>query len=286
MGAYLMADMISGDTFRSMVDEALKAVSVVSDPLQFRSLEDTNNSIAACFTLDVPLREQAKLWKQELIFRHERFGDVLTPYLEVASSLWDASFNPGTGPASVADWRRAIELILENQNWMPHFRSTPIELLKLTEQHSIALAQASKQLSFLGENLHMVDGQPVFTIEAPGKLRNEIDALCRQMGGKYMFARILFEINGKYDSRLRRYHLVREVAQALHQPPTPQVPWGYLIQLGVKHFSSVPPTLEPVDQWNQLVALLTASTALFDLQPYSVFDNLFVKKESIIQDLS
>jgi len=87
------------------------------------------------------------------------------------------------------------------------------------------------------------------------------------MGGINVARRIFEAISPYYDDDQQRYHLVRRTSMA--GGGSPQIPWGYLIQLAAKHARGRKPYKNKDDQWRKLCCLSQAYAAVIDVQPYT-----------------
>ena len=94
-----------------------------------------------------------------------------------------------------------------------------------------------------------------------------IEELIITMGGLNVARRIFAAISSVYDADQQRYHLVRHVSMTGQGEP--QIPWGYLVQLSVKHLRGRKPYENNEAQWKRLCSLSQAYTAVIDVQPYT-----------------
>jgi hypothetical protein len=270
-----------------MVDAGVATVSPITDPLEARAFEDVFKEIRECFdTTNKSLFQQIKRWEFELTARFEVSGDNFLPYLQVAAMLRDALNTGGTSTNANANWQRAIDLVLENQNSLYAFLpSYPPDTLK--QFHGIAVGTAARHLIAQGYVIDFHEGRLIPNATAEQAINDKIQQLCQELGGQLIFDFILSEISNHYDPLLKRYHLVRRLTMPAPPVPIPQVPWGYLIQLAARYFDkkAIKQSVNTRALWKELRDLVRDVVALYDLQPYTVFESLLVDASSLIEFL-
>lgn len=225
---------------------------------------------------------EIKNFKREIIHRHVCDDHPLFPFLQIAAVLHDACLKAGTRP-SQTDWEEAILTVLANIPSLSVYQMTT-ESLMISESRSIAVANAAKRLKAAGYEIEIVNGQVQLTAAGDLHLRDRIVSLCQELGGLPIVDTILRFIQAKYDERFGRYQLGREV-RTTPGPPIPQVPWPYLLQLGVKFHRTMPAGTASDEMFQDLVRLTTDAMSLYDVQPYSAFETMLNSEYTIGQFL-
>ncbi|HKT28801.1 hypothetical protein [Dyella sp.] len=202
--------------------------------------------------------------KADLIREHVIRGVALDPYFEVISHLQDALRGNETrnceGPN---DWRAAIRAArdhIEVSNW----RQTNNEQIYARE---FAVARAGKFLDSLGYGIRLAPDFIGLEDAAETALVAEIEKLVSQLGGLNLARKIFEFISPVYDADMQRYHIVPNIS--VTGGGAPQVPWGYLLQLAVKHIDGRKPYLNFDSHWPRLLKLVTGYAAVIDVQPYT-----------------
>ena len=221
-------------------------------------------AIANSFTSGhTEVRRVCRNLKRDLIREHVMWGVSLDPYFEVLSHLEDA-LRPGPGVPGqvVGNWATAIQAAQDHIE-MSNFRTLDH---RRSYSREFAVADAAKFLDQHGYDVRL--DQDIIALESHSEksLIKKIEKLIVQLGAADVIARIFTEIAPHYDAGLQRYHLVPHMS--LLGGGTPQVPWGYLLQLAVKHVDAKPQYREFNVYWQQLVSLATAFAAVVDVQPY------------------
>ena len=94
----------------------------------------------------------------------------------------------------------------------------------------------------------------------------EIEGVVAKIGGLNLARRIFAAIANAYDTDLQRYHLIPSLSMS--GGGKPQVPWGYLLQLAIKHLAGQKPYEDNDASWGRVISLTTAYAAVIDVQPY------------------
>ena len=236
-----------------------------SRPYQSKAVTDAlYDRIANSFTSGhAEARRILRNLKTDLIREHVIQGVPLDPYFEVLSHLEDA-LRPRLGVSGeiVGDWATAIQAARDHIE-MSDFRTLDHRQIYSRE---FAVADAAKFLEQRGYDVRLEPGFIALEMRSEKSLIRKIEKLIVQLCAIDVIASIFAEITPLYDARLQRYHLVPHMSAL--GGGTPQVPWGYLLQLAVKNVDSKSEYRDFSRYWPQLLSLVTAFAAVVDVQPY------------------
>lgn len=268
-------------TFRQIVDQTpARIMSCENEPArlyayvgltlqntyQLNTVQDAlNDRIRNAFAHgDLEAWRTCRDLKSDLIRAHVILGVPLNPYFEVLSHLCDA-LRARTGGISDAydDWLVAVQAAadhIEISSW----RTTDHKRIYAREY---AVAEAAKFLVQQGYHVRLEPGVITLDEQAEASLVAKIEDIIAKMGGLNVARQIFAEISSSYDSDLQRYQIVQRTSQT--GGGHPQIPWGYLLQLSVKHVDGEKPYLNLKAHWPQLISLATAYAAVIDVQPYA-----------------
>lgn len=201
--------------------------------------------------------------KTDLIREHIIGGVPLDPCFEVLSHLEDAlRARAITSGEIVGDWTTAIQAARDHIE-ISNYRTSDHRQIYSRE---FAVAEAGNFLQQQGYEIRLEPGLIALERRADRSLRRKIEKLINQLGAIEVIRKIFTEIAPLYDAGLQRYHLVP------HMSPlgggTPQVPWGYLLQLAVKYINVPSEHREFDKRWQRLLSLVTAYASVVDVQPY------------------
>jgi hypothetical protein len=160
------------------------------------------------------------------------------------------------------DWETAIKAARDSVEMF----NLPTDNLRRTYARDFAVADAAKALKQAGYGIRMMPGSLAVEEDAEKSLVGAIEKLITQIGGLNVVRKIFEQISPNYDSGLGRYKLVPNIS--LRGGGQAQVPWGYLLQLAIKHIDGVKPYVDLEANWPRLSALATAYAAVVDVQLY------------------
>lgn len=267
-------------TFRSLVDTNPPGIASCGGDLaqlyDYVGLADTGSHqrdevskalyarIRAAFTSGhEAVWRAARSLQTDLIREHVLRGVALDPYFEVLDHLRDAMRSEDKSNNIRGDWATAVVAArdhVEVHSWGTMNR-------EMTYAREFVVAEAAKALERAGFGIDLRPGHISLGEDSEGKLVQAIEALIIKMGGLNVARRIFDRITPAYDANLGRYHLVPNISSI--GGGKPQVPWGYLLQLAVKHLAGDRPLDDSDTRWRQLESLATAYAAVIDVQPYS-----------------
>lgn len=212
----------------------------------------------------------AEVWRTcqslhaDLIREHVLNGAPLDPYFQVLSAMRDGIRTEGDPRAEIdGDWTAAIRTAVDIADFSPQFYEGRLRL----HQRELEVARAAKALQDNGFPIRLAPGWISLTEESEPRAIQRIEDLVVDIGGLNVARRIFAAITPVYDAVQQRYHLTPSISHM--GSGTPQIPWGYLVQLAAKHLTARGGRGDPEQQWLRLVNMSKAVAAVFDVQPYS-----------------
>lgn len=268
-------------TFRQIVDKtSAQIVDCQGDPerlysyagLDFQTSYQLSNVSEALYgrIRNALARDNKRAWntcrslETDLIREHVIFGVSLEPYFDVLNCLRDGLNTMESRAENLTDnWEEAIQAARDKIE-ISNFIMSDHRRLYARE---FAVAEAAKYLMQQGYGVRLEPGLIILEEGAEESLVADIQKIVIQLGGLNVARRIFAEISSAYDAGIQRYQIVPHVSMT--GGGLPQVPWGYLLQLAVKHIEGKKPYLELDRHWSRLLTLITNYAAVVDVQPYS-----------------
>ena len=270
------------NVFRSLVDCAAPGIDVCENDLgklydyvglpqgsAYQTSEvmtELRKQIAASFS-----KGQAEVWqvcdrlRRHLIWDHLTTGTPLEPYFEVLAQLRDAArFERPERGALQGDWPQAVQAAYDHSRLFS--LGTAVNPL-LPYANDVAVVEAGRALKAAGfEVIADVNGLGLSQAGITAVVA-VIEDQIRRLGGLNVLRQVFAEIDPLYDLVQERYHLVRRVTTT--GGGSPQMPWGYIVQLAVKHCVGQKPYAAMSSGWPRLKAMVQAFGAVSDLQDYT-----------------
>jgi Holliday junction resolvase-like predicted endonuclease len=260
--------------FRSLVDEALSA----NTPATLKTHEEVQNAISGCFTSGSP-RLRARNLVQWLTQRHAADGASLQPYSGIAQFIANVSMQEGPIVPPIGEWASAVSIAVAHRGlfYMPDEETT-----KILQARAMAFGEAVKELRGLGYALELSNEGQLSMEDGPlQKLNADLDNLAALIGGAELVNRVLKHLTDAlaYDDEFERFIITRYGSALGTVPAEPQVPWGYLFQLGIKHLHAGgrPSTRD----FEKLIKLSRLAVAVIDIQPYGGVGSFFLTAATV-----
>ncbi|MES2535957.1 MAG: hypothetical protein V4632_08810 [Pseudomonadota bacterium] len=263
-------------TFKQYVD-----ATPIEPARELRSSTEIYEVIKGCFpNANMRLRELTNILRDELVVRHIANDEPLNPYFNIAYVLDDSLREGGSATTQECDWLRAIHIIQANRS--------RLSLLALEDEHNLKLKAGAVARGKTVKNLRKLGYDPIIlhggkvslSDSALEKLAADIDRQAKEIGGQVLVNNVFENVKQRYEHTSGRYQLVRQVSTA-NTAPDPQIPWGYLYQLGIKHFQIKAQDIS-YSAWARLLELVTTAAAALDVQPYSGFASFYLKPDSVM----
>ncbi|MBY2916170.1 hypothetical protein [Rhizobium leguminosarum] len=206
--------------------------------------------------------ETCRRLRTDLIREHVILGVPLEPYFEVINHLQDALRSESTAAEIVGNWDIAVEAALDHLE-VSDWRTVQPERANARD---FEVAKAAKRLRDNGFAIRLSPGWISLEEQSEALLIKRIEGLIADIGGLNVAKRIFASLTPLYDDDQQRYHLVAPTS--ISGEARPQVPWGYLLQLAVKHLQGRRKRTNTDAHWKKLTAFATAFGAVIDVQPY------------------
>ncbi|WP_150524040.1 hypothetical protein [Roseibium sediminis] len=206
----------------------------------------------------------------DLIREHVILNEPLAPHLEVLVRIRDAVVSTDEDRSDIeGDWVTAVQAATDHMALTSQYMTTP----NRAYARQFEVAKAARSLKEAGYSIRLEPRWISVEEASETRLIGDIEKLISTMGGLNVARRLFEAITPVYDASLQRYHLVPPISMLGGRRP--QVPWGYLLQLAVKHFSGKKPYQNTDHNWQKLILLISTYAAVVDVQPYapSVFGN-------------
>lgn len=198
----------------------------------------------------------------DLIREHVLFDQPLDPYYEILTRIRDAARQVDDAGEIDGDWKAAIKAARDGVELSNFPRSD----LRSPHARDYNVAEAAKALRSAGYAIRLEPGFIAVEEAAQTLLVGEIERLAAAIGGINIAKRIFARITPAYDNAMGRYHLVPSIS--MMGGGSPQIPFGYILQLAVKHLEARAPIAMHDAHWARLTGLATAYAAVIDVQPY------------------
>lgn len=204
-------------------------------------------------------------WLDELIQDHVINDAHIDPFYSVLSHLRDAlrsEIQPGE--VILGNWADAIHHACDSVEL--HDWTLAGEIRERSHARTFEVARSAKRLQDAGYQISRSGNRLYFDATVEDKVARQLETLVMKMGGMNVARRIFQKISSLYDAEQERYHVVP-------RPQTTggghaQIPFGYLLQLAIKHISGNKPYNNTDEIWNIMCSLATDYAAMFDVQPY------------------
>jgi hypothetical protein len=267
-------------TFKDSVDQSPDGITLIqNDPqalYQYAGLPDGSHyrridvakalidKAVACFTTG-----KGSLWQRcrelatELIFANVLDGTEIEPYLSILERLRDgARGDAKPGEDIQGDWAEAIRHTYDAIRLDGLSFGTRMG----TYAREYSVAYAAKHLQSEGYKLTRSGAQLGLEPDSEKALIGELERHIKKLGGLNVAEKIFKDLVWAYDKNQQRYHIVPS-AIAMGQPE-PQIPYGYLLHLAIKHAAAGGVGNIRQNDWDELHALAKSYASVLDVQSY------------------
>lgn len=213
-------------------------------------------------------RRTTQFIKRALVTRRVFQGDDLIPFYGMASFIGDACRDlVGTEPTH-EQWCQAIKVLAHcgaRLHTMELSESTVLQL----HQREHAVAAAYRKLDNMGYAVQLTDDILEMPQQQSEKLHQNIEQHVKDYGGKNLVHSVFAVLTkaNLYASDCNRWIMSRSSPDYSEDIPQPQVPWGYILQLGFKHFQVK--GAAHAHSFTSVINLASLAVATLDVQPYT-----------------
>lgn len=232
------------------------------------------------------IREKLIYFQKKIVFEHIVNGRELNPYITyvyvLMDGIRDSTVTKEEGDMSSVRWGDILDVLGEIKDTNSLMKvKTDFEVLY---SNLFDFSKACSRLIKKGYPIIERDDEFFFDEKSNQTLTFEINKLAVSVGGSNVLKAVFNSISNRYDSLQRRFHVYRSLSMGLDRP-SPEIPWGYLIALGVKH-SNYLGDREGVNNFSELVQLLQDIVSVFEVQDYSPYESWYVDRHGLTKFLS
>lgn len=264
-------------SFKALVDKDTAPVENVSDQVDEESILA---QIRDCFTPGES--DQALSDIREVItdlgLRYMCEGWACEPYLRVAEAVQWALRKRGRSKKAASDWAKAVAVARKHAAMRTNMQ--PLDQRWRADVRVSTLSSVITALRDKGYGIELpAKGGVNVPVGEEKRLIDDIHVLAKSLG-RALATSAAGAMERKWSPFTGRFNLGRP-GQTLQVGATPQVPLGYLYQLGLRYFQLPPDTTNPEATLNELTKLLTNATGLLDLVSGS-YDLMFARVSDVL----
>ncbi|MBP0613957.1 hypothetical protein J8J42_13005 [Chryseobacterium sp. cx-311] len=224
--------------------------------------------------------------QSDLVYRYVLYNENPVEYLKVLKVIQDSCRHDEDylSPFSnTSDWEKAIVNAKNYNAFSSSTFSTKLESLRKDYPKDFDIATSVKRLidkgckvEIIDSNFHIVSG-----FEA---IVEEINEKVKTIGGVVLAQSLFNHLNNhkKYSVRFERYFITRE-ASGISFDQRPQIPYGFLLNLSLKHLHEKPKIKNLQTQLDEIVDLAIMISNSFGVQQYNFWEFHFQSGETVIQ---
>lgn len=270
--------------FKRLVDESLAAKKDDNKATDIPTLhyQKVYERVAQLIGGTKDCGKRAGAIRSEILRRNVAFGEALNPYHGIAAVIGDiCRQSHPLREVTDADWIEAITLIWENRAALYGINKDE-STLETIHKNDFAVGRAVRTLIDQGFPVQ-IDGTDVPMEPAvQSALAQKFDALAKSVGGRRLLDMTLADMQRTipFQSNVGQFLMGRRLGP-ITSSPDPQVPWGFLMNLAMKHISAEPKWISS-SAYDTLKALSLAVLTVEELQPYSHWEEVFVDADQLL----
>ncbi|EAW1265080.1 hypothetical protein K6I73_000877 [Salmonella enterica subsp. diarizonae serovar 35:k:e,n,x,z15] len=213
------------------------------------------------------------------------------PYLNILQLIFDAarhkdpSNNSNLLPNNKKfdNWKELITVALSAKNNSHFFKD---ESIGSSFNKNIEFSKSCKELYKYGIDFEFHNDNIMIKKESHEKVLNIIDKYLSKIGGVLILDYSFQMLAQIFNPTQERFQVYRKTSQGLDYI-YPEVPWGYIISLGVKslHIKNSLPYKQTITEYNSFIKFMTDIVSSFEIQPYIVWESIFVDNFKTIEFL-
>jgi hypothetical protein len=228
------------------------------------------------------LASQLLLIRKKLAIWNIKTKTDPTFYLRVFNCLFEAArFSTEQEVlAGEADWKRAIDTVLHYKDVFGAFaRSAKERFDNKTYEFALAYVKLEKH----GILFHELNNEIHIRDESYELINSDIHKYCKNIGGKKLLQTLFELLSPEYKSAAGRFLSLRRVT-INHESRIAEVPYGYLLAIGARHIGDKG-TKNSENHFVDLISFCRDLTTIFEIQPYSQWETLFLPTNKFIKFL-
>jgi hypothetical protein len=209
--------------------------------------------------------------RRELVLQHFLEARPVEPYLGIIERIIDAMRGTeATATPIEGDWQAAIQTCVDLQSFDGPYLDSDLHFRYKREVH---FANAIKYLEKKGLLKGRKPGEYPLTAEQDIALAKAIEKMVLHMGGINLARKIFQSLQNQFDQTQLRYHYVDRLSPINCAPP--RAPYAYLLHHAAKHPHGKKPLRSSPQNWKELLEVSTAYASLYEVQPFSIYENMF-----------
>ncbi|OQV42617.1 hypothetical protein BZ160_00380 [Pantoea vagans] len=232
------------------------------------------------------IRKDCVPLRKDLIFEHINSGKEIRPYFDFFSIIWDASNSEvkSKSNATNEDWLSVLKLCSQARE-SSHYFDSSYDHLGLGNK-LVDFSYAWKKLISRGVKFSRVKDDYYINEESFSHIEGIIDDYIFRIGGVRCLEFTFKMLSGIYDTNQERYLLYRKTTQGI-DVIEPEYPWGYIIALSVKNVDKIgsDSSVTAIETSKSFIEFLKDVVTTFEIQPYVVWESIYVDPERIIHFL-
>lgn len=269
--------------FRAIVDSVVREDNQLERFEDYKSVYNFVASVCGKYTADVHGTLIGLI--KRIAFDYFINGAETDPYLNILESLVDAMRGTQASPVRDYDegqvvWVEIVRAVYSGRNHLHIFNRGGSDSF---DSQLSDLAVAAKRLSDSGVAFNFINNEVYISVESHALINEKISRLSKCVGGRKLLDDLFQMLVPVYDSGLGRYLIYRSVTMGLHVVD-PAYPWGYYMALGIQNIDS-PGGADAESALSELVSFVRDLITVFEIQPYSVWEGVFVDESKYLQFL-
>lgn len=250
-------------------ERAMEALPVVDDP------ERPSNECVTSWLLSQ--------WRNHFLLRHWCDGEALQPYYDVLDqirSLPDKGMRLLPFEEAAEQWSTVIVHVRN----LKKVSQAPTQGLENMLQKEWEASKACKHLRQQGYQASVELGQICISGDESTRMLRNLRSRVAKLGPENVIVAVFQSVAGTLDESLDRYALGRRPVQI--GKAMVQIPWNLILHLAVAELGHATTFLDAEDdeaevEWSCLLGDSSALTACLALQPFTIWDGMFVDTENI-----
>jgi len=175
------------------------------------------------------------------------------------------------------DWEKAVSTVLHYRHV---FRAFSLNTKEEFDPKTYEFALAYTKLESFGILFHEVKYEIHIQDESYALINSEIHKYCKNIGGKNLLKTLFELLSPEYKSAAGRFLSLRKV-KINHELRTADIPYGYLLAIGARHIGDKG-TKNNENHFVSLILFCRDLTTIFEIQPYSQWETMFLPAEKFI----
>lgn len=224
--------------------------------------------------------------QSEFVYRHVLYNDEVLSYLEVLQILSDScrqNFRYFPPFSDEEKWTEALAYCKDYKKFSPSSFGLVFGDMRSQYPKEFDRAMSAKELITRGCKVTIEDSN-LTIVEGEDKVLNEIEDRIEMLGGMSVIQNLfnLLARSGKYSLKLQRYLITRE-ASGVSFDQKPQIPFGLLLNLSLKHPRDGRRTKKPLKIFQEILHLSTILVnTQYGVQHYNMWEYHFHDGYTII----